>query len=344
MSSDPTSYHTLRLETRAMGCQWAVILNPGAAAEMMQASSALDIVYALEQKMSTFRDDSDLCRINRTAAESPQPLDDDLFDALRLSMSIGRETAGAFDPTSRPLSRLWKRCRDEQRIPTSDELTHTLKFTGLDKVELDEPARQIRFLAPSAKSSGEAGRVEIDLGGIGKGYAIDRSARILLEEGTVDFLVHGGFSSLYAAGVHFDQPGWPVGLKNPLLERGDYVNVFLKDQGLSTSGTNVQFFRHEGRRYGHILDPRTGWPAEGLLSVTVLAPTAAEADALSTAFYVMGIEDSISWCREHPSIGAILVPAATSSKLLKPIVVGIPQEQLVFQEEDVAPDWHPQQP
>jgi thiamine biosynthesis lipoprotein len=135
-----------------------------------------------------------------------------------------------------------------------------------------------------------------------------------------------------------------VGLKNPLLERGDFATVFLKDQGLSTSGTNVQFFRHEGRRYGHILDPRTGWPAEGLLSVTVLAPTAAAADALSTAFYVMGADTARRWCEEHPEVGAILVPAAASSKVLRPIVVGIPREQVVFQEEDVAPDWHPPQP
>lgn len=324
-----------------MGCQWAVILNPGAAADLMQASSALDIVYELERKMSTFRDDSDLSRINRTAAEAPQVLDDDLYDVLQLAFSIGQATGGAFDPTSRPLSKLWRRCRDDGRIPTVDEISQTLRFTGLQQVELGAISRRIRFLSPGDVPAVETGRVELDLGGIGKGYAIDRSAGILREQQVRDFLIHGGYSSLYAAGMHCDQPGWPVGLKNPLLEQGDYVTVFLQDQGLSTSGTNVQFFRHEGRRYGHILDPRSGWPAEGLLSVTVLAPTAAEADALSTAFYVMGADAALAWCRDHPSIGAILVPSTSSSTVLRPIVVGIPREQVVFQREAVVPDWHP---
>jgi thiamine biosynthesis lipoprotein len=206
---------------------------------------------------------------------------------------------------------------------------------------LDDAAKEIQFRSPVAASESELARVELDLGGIGKGYAIDRSAAILKESGVEDFLIHGGYSSLFAAGVHFDQPGWPVGLKNPLLEQGDFATVFLKDQGLSTSGTNVQFFRHEGRRYGHILDPRTGWPAEGLLSVTVIAPTAAEADALSTAFYVMGADAAVAWCRSHPSIGAILVPADATSKVLRPIVIGLSPEMVVFQGEEVVADWHP---
>ncbi len=340
MSTTPTSYHTLRLETRAMGCVWAAILNPGAANELMHASSALNVVSPLERKMSTFRADSDLSRINRTAGVSPQAVDDDLFVVLQQSLRLAGETGGAFDPTSRPLSLLWRRCRDEQRIPTGEEIARTLLVTGHNKVIFNAAARTVQFQLASSDKGTESARTEFDLGGIGKGFAIDRAARVLRDCGVADFLIHGGYSSVYGAGVHCDQPGWPVGLKNPLLEQGDYATLFLKDQGLSTSGANVQFFRHAGRRYGHILDPRTGWPAEGLLSVTVLAPTGAEADALSTALYVMGHAAALAWCEQHPEIGAILVPSSMSSRVLNPTVVGIPREQLVFQGEDVAPDWH----
>ena len=102
------------------------------------------------------------------------------------------------------------------------------------------------------------------------------------------------------------RPPWKIGVKDPLRDERRLGQVELHDRALGTSGAQFQSFRHRGRRYGHILDPRTGWPAEGVLSVTVLAPTAAEADALSTAFYVMGPEAAMSYCRQHPSIAAMV--------------------------------------
>jgi thiamine biosynthesis lipoprotein len=169
----------------------------------------------------------------------------------------------------------------------------------------------------------------LDLGAVGKGYAADCAAAELRARGVCDFLIHGGFSSLYAAGEHASQEGWPVGLKNPLFTAETYATVLLRDCGLSTSGSNIQYFRHAGRRYGHILDPRTGWPSEGLLSVTVTAPTAAEADALSTAFYVMGLEKAVAYCHDHPQVGAILIPPP-DRRSLEPIVLNIPEDRVFF--------------
>ena len=107
---------------------------------------------------------------------------------------------------------------------------------------------------------------------------------------------------------------WKIGVKDPLRDQRRLGQIELHDRALGTSGTQFQSFRHRGRRYGHILDPRSGWPAEGVLSVTVLAPTAAEADALSTAFYVMGPEAAMDYCRQHPSIAAILFAAAEGNR------------------------------
>lgn len=174
---------------------------------------------------------------------------------------------------------------------------------------------------------------EVDLGAIGKGYAIDRVVEQLQgppdsSTGIADFLVHGGYSSMRAVGSHNGHSGWPIGLRNPLFPDRNFATLLLRDRAMATSGSNVQFFRHQGKRYGHILDPRTGWPVEGMLSVTVTAPTATAADALSTAFYVMGWEASVEYLREHQDVGAILIPALTEGRELSPKIVNLTDEDL----------------
>jgi thiamine biosynthesis lipoprotein len=190
-------------------------------------------------------------------------------------------------------------------------------------VTFDESARTVAFARTG---------VGFDLGAIGKGHAVDRAVEQLDAHGLTAFLLHGGLSSLFARGGHHGQPGWPVGIKNPLFTEERYATILLRDRGMSTSGSNIQYFRSQGRRYGHILDPRTGWPAEGLLSVTVIAPTAAEADALSTAFYVMGLENALAWCDNHPAIGGILIPHPTQGRRLEPVVRNVPSDVLFFEE------------
>jgi thiamine biosynthesis lipoprotein len=152
----------------------------------------------------------------------------------------------------------------------------------------------------------------VNFNGIGKGYALDRMAELLALHSVDEYLLHGGKSSVLARG---NQPGhgtrgWTVGLRHPLRPAERLADFCLRDQSLSTSGSGTQFFIRRGQRYGHILDPRTGWPAEGLYSATVIAPTAAEADALSTAFYVMGPEEVEKYCAAHPEISVLLVASA----------------------------------
>ncbi len=318
---EPVGHDTIRLETRAMACAWSVIMNPGPPRQVMTASDALDIIHQLEDQMTVYRDDSELQRINFAAHESPQPVESGLYQLLKECLALSETTDGAFDPTSGPLIQLWKTCRDEGRVPSEDEVCETMNLVGIGRVTFDDDAETVSF---AAKGFG------FDLGAIGKGYAIDRVADHLMQEGIDDFLVHGGHSSLRAVGDHHGQGGWPVGIKNPLFTEKRYATLLLEDRAMSTSGSNIQHFRHEGRRYGHILDPRTGWPAEGLLSVTVLAPKAAEADALSTAFYVMGLEKAREYCHNRPEIGAILVPHPQGGPTLEPVVVNIPSDRLFF--------------
>jgi thiamine biosynthesis lipoprotein len=151
--------------------------------------------------------------------------------------------------------------------------------------------------------------MELNLGSIGKGYALDRVGQLLAAAEIHDVLVHGGNSSVLARGSHGATPGqgWSVGVRNPLRPDHHLGEIRLRDRALATSGSGTQFFMHEGQRYGHILDPRTGWPAQEVLSATVIAPTAALAEALSTAFYVLGSKQAEAYCQQHAEISAILV-------------------------------------
>jgi len=270
----PTAQETIRFETRAMACRWSVVLNPGAPRQVMTASDALDFVHAVEEMLTVYRSDSEVSRLNQTASASPTVVSPELFAFLIECRELWELTEGAFDPASGSLIQLWRNSRQNQTIPTTDEVDQARERSGFQHVRLDAESQTVFFERPG---------VSLDFGGIGKGYAVDLAIQHLKREGIENGLVHGGHSSLMAIGDHADQSGWPVGIKNPLFTEERYATVILKNQAMSTSGSNVQFFRHAGKRYGHQLDPRTGWPAEGLLSVSVIAPTATRAEALSTS-------------------------------------------------------------
>jgi FAD:protein FMN transferase len=318
----PRAGPTVRVETRAMACTFSVVMNPGPPKQVMTASDALDMIHALEAQMTVYRPQSEMSELNRRAAVEPVRVEPSLFQLLLLAREISRETAGTFDPTSGRLIALWRACRGEGRIPTADEIAAALAVTGMGHVQFDEAEQTVRFDRPG---------VELNLGAIGKGHAVDRAAAFLVQEGVAEWLFHGGFSSVLVRGDHCGYGGWPVGIRNPLLPHERLATILLRDQSLSTSGSNVQYFRYDGKRYGHIVDPRTGWPAEELLSVTVTAPTAAAADALSTAFFVGGVENSLRYCDNHPEIGALFVRPPRRGRTLEVLLCGIPEEVLFFE-------------
>lgn len=318
----PARGPTLLLRTVAMACDFDVMLNPdGPAVQLEAASEALELVQTLEQLLSVYRADAHLATINRSAVESPVPVDPELYRLLRRAEQIRQKTDGAFDPAAGALVSLWRCCRQDARIPTASEIEAARAATGLDHVRLDDPSGTVQFERPG---------VEFNLGAIGKGYAVDRAGELLSERGVSNWLVHGGRSSVRAQGTHAGHDGWPVGLRNPLLPDQPYATLLLKDAALSTSGTAVQWFRHEGKRYGHILDPRTGWPVETMLSVSVIAPDAALADALSTAFFVLGVENALRCCDNFASVGAIFFPPPKQGRSLDPILHNVPADRVFF--------------
>ena len=294
----------IRVSRRAMACEFEVCFPAEPYPQGTElALEALDLVDLFEGQLSYFRPTSEITRINLLAADGPVEVEPGLFELLRLAARLHEETGGAYDITSAPLWEAWGFARRAGGIPSESQVAEARQLVGGHLVELDAARHTIRFLKPG---------VRINLGSVGKGYALDRCGEKLLAAGMADFLLHGGQSSVLGRGKQVlahetEGTPWEVGVRHPEHPERRLGTLQLCDRALGTSGSQFQSFRHRGRRYGHILDPRTGMPAEGVLSATVVAPTAALADALSTAMFVMGARQSLDYCRDHPEVGAVLV-------------------------------------
>ena len=300
------STHWVRVHRTAMACRFEVTLPSDAARHVPAARRALDEADRVEAALTVFRETSELVRVNRGAAAAPVLLDEELFALLRLCRALSADTSGAFDITSTPLSRCWGFLRRDGRLPAPPEIDGARSRTGVDLVRLDEATRTVRFAREG---------VELNLGSIGKGYALGCMARLLAQAGVRDALVSAGGSSVLALGG--PDGGWIIDLKSRQVgadrlarlrlkspaEAGHYVPV-----ALATSGAGEQFVEIDGTRYGHVIDPRTGWPARGVLSVSVVADDPAVADALSTAFLVGGPALAERYCASHPETLVLLTP------------------------------------
>lgn len=250
------------------------------------AQSAISAAFAevrrVDALLSIHRTETELSRVNKLAADQPVVVSAELFNVLSTAQHIARETGGSFDVTIRPLADLWGFIWKEYRFPTGPELAAVLPRVGFRLVELDPVARTVRFLRSG---------VSIDPGGIGKGYAVDRAIAVLQETGISNAMVKAG-GDLRVIGAPPGAEHWVVQLEDP-GKHGNRISIPLSDGALSTSGNYENFFEKDGRRYSHILDPRTGLPVEGVAACTVIAPTCMESDAWATACMVFGVERSL---------------------------------------------------
>ena len=316
--------YLLRLARKAMACQFEFFFNAGQYPRANEFGLvALDLVDQLENQLSVFREESEVSRLNRHASDGPISVEGQLFELLEMSVELFRQTGGAFDVTAGPLSRVWGFVERAGAVPDKAKPRGARERVGSDALRLDRHSSTVQFLKPG---------VEINLGSIGKGYALDRCAALLVSAGIGDFLLHGGNSSVLARGAYGAREGadgWMVGVRDPLRPRRRVGQLVVRDRALATSGTGVQYFMHDVRRYGHILDPRTGLPAEGVLSATVLAPSAAEADALATAFYVMGPDGVATYCADNPDIAAIIACPGTRGGSVEILRFGLNDEDWI---------------
>jgi FAD:protein FMN transferase len=295
----------LHVNRTAMACRFEVTMRQSEEMSIAAATEALDEIDRIESRLTVFRETSEVTVVNSEAAKRSIEVSQDLFDLLMLCQSLYEKTDGAFDVTSGPLTRCWGFLRRQGRLPSPAEIDHAMSVVGSDKLLLDETKRTVRFAREG---------MEINLGSIGKGHALDSAADLISTRvGTA--LLNAGSSSMRAIGKGEHGNGWLVGLRNPRSKLRRLGVLRLRDCALSTSGSEEQFFEHQGQRYSHIIDPRSGWPASGVTSVSVVAPTAAISDALATAFFVGGRQFAERYCQTHMDVLAIMLESHAAAPI-----------------------------
>jgi len=273
----------LRLEDSvdAMGTTFIAVAYGEDATVLQQAmADAFDEALRLDRLLSNYRPESEWSRVNRQAAAGPVKVSDELFNLLEYCAQVNRASEGAFDISVGPLMRVWGFFRGSGRLPPAAELAQAREKVGFaNYVALDRAARTVRFLKPG---------VELDPGGIGKGYAVDRMIERLKAHGITSAMISAGSSSIYGLGAPPSDTGWTVKIRDPRRYTQTVAEVKLKDGSLSTSGDYEKFFEAGGKIYSHIMDPRTGYPATGVLSVSVMAPRTLDSEAWTKPFFILG--------------------------------------------------------
>jgi len=270
------------------------------AATVTAFDKAFDEFDRLDALMSTWKDGSDILRLNAAAGNAPVAVSAEVREVLHASQEVSEWTSGKFDVTFAALSGLWKFDHDiDGQVPDRSQIAPRLPLIDYRALQIDDRA--------GTASLTRAG-MKVNLGGIGKGYAVDRAVTILRDAGLSDFMIQSG-GDLFVAGRRGDRP-WRVGIQDP---RGfpdtTFAALELTDVALSTSGDYERFFIRDGRRYHHILDPDTGEPALRSRSVSIVAKTSTAADGLSTGVFILGGEEGMALIEKLPDVEGVIVTA-----------------------------------
>lgn len=265
-------------------------------------------VVRLERLLSSYQADSLISRINQAAVKGPTrsvKVPQEIFNLILQATKLSKSLDGAFDITFGAVARLYQPARAGQpaQVPGPAQVRQALTLVGSKHIVLDYDNVAVRLARPG---------MSIGLGAIAKGYAVDAVVAVLRAQGQTSFIVDGG-GDLYVSGRHPDRP-WRVGIKDPLLPSTYFATLPVQGKAVVTSGSYERFFVVGGKRYHHILDPRTGRPASALASVTVVAPKAALADALATGIFVLGPVKGLEVVKGYAKVEALLV--TTKGKVL----------------------------
>jgi FAD:protein FMN transferase len=266
-----------------------------------KAEAVIDKVHGeierLENLMSPYREGSDIFRVNMDAASSPVKISEETFRVIKKSIEISNMTDGAFDISFSPAAKIWKLKGENPEIPGEELIREKLALVDYRKIILDDKKKTIFF---SKKA------MEIGLGGIAKGTAINLAIDVLRKEGFEDALVNAG-GDIYASGLNKKNKAWKIGIKNPRNKSEFLAKVDISNRAIVSSGDYERMIMINGKRYHHILDTKTGRPSEKCISVTVVGEDAETADAIATALFVLGPEKGIKLIESIPGMEALIV-------------------------------------
>jgi thiamine biosynthesis lipoprotein len=285
----------------AMGTIYTVVAYGRDRTSLSEAvGEVFDKIDQLDDQMSNYKPESELSGINRDAAQRDVTVSPELFGLIQYSRHASEESGGDFDITVGPLMKLWGFFRGQGHLPRPPEIAQVRKRIGYQHVHLDAARRTIRF---------DVSGMELDLGGIAKGYAVDRAADLLRADGVIAALISSGTSSIYALGSPPGGRGWKITVRDPFHQDKPADVLRLQNFALSTSGNYEKFFKINGKIYCHIMDPHTGWPVQNMLSTVAAVPTGVETEALTKIFFVGGVEKSRQYLATHPNaIGIFYQP------------------------------------
>jgi thiamine biosynthesis lipoprotein len=287
------------LALHAMATRFELVLHGENATRLRSAGeAALKEVERLEAQLSLYRPSSEIARVNALAAREPVRVSPPVFRLLQHARQLQHETGGAFDITAAPLVRCWGFMHGTGHLPEPPEIEEARGHSGMAHVMLDEENYSVRF---------DREGVMIDLGAIGKGHAIDCAAEILREAGVTSALLHGGTSTVYGIGSPPGADGWKIAIAPPPDQPHREATVTLRDNALSVSAVWGKSFEADGKKFGHVIDPRTGWPVNNAVQAAVVLPWASETDALSTALLVVGLEGRETISRLRPDMRTLVV-------------------------------------
>ncbi|MCL2726484.1 MAG: FAD:protein FMN transferase [Polyangiaceae bacterium] len=316
-------------EGAAMGTHivFAAFTNEAVSAAGARAAfnAALTEIRRIEALMTTWRDDSEISRINAAAGSKPVIVSDETFTIIKESVFASEISDGAFDITFYTLHGLWKFDEDlDPHPPTRAQIDARLPFVGYKKIELNEIDKTVKLANK---------RTQIGLGGIAKGYAVDRAVRVLDQAGLTSFFVQAG-GDLFARGSKPDGTAWQAGIRDPRgSESTSFATLPLSDHAFSTAGDYERSYVVSGKRYHHIIDPRTGEPATACRSVTIWADSATRADEIDDAVFILGPDKGMKLVESLDGVGAVIVDAKNnvlvSDRLRKNLkVASIPTDAL----------------
>lgn len=300
-SQPSTVAQTVKRSRAAMGTLFDITVALVDGRDRSQAEDAIKAAMAeierVEGIMSTWRQDSPISKLNAAPAGRAVPMPEELVGVIREAKKISKLTGGKFDISFAVMDGVWDFRSDEPRLPKKSEIKDKIRLIDWKSIRVDEEKSTVALRRKGMK---------ISLGAIAKGYAADRAGAVLEEHGFHNYIVYGG-GDLLIKGTKGDRP-WKVGIQDPRTRNRYFARLSFDHKGaIVTSGDYEKFFIHNGRRYHHIIDPETGYPAQGTVSVTVIAETAMAADALATGVFVLGLEEGMALVESLEGVEALIV-------------------------------------